>query len=152
MINNGHLATSSGYRRKENQSAELQHMVQADAAHQARRQARSTFVFRTRFFQDWLNDHIDVVIDAARLAGIGEINVIYITEKIPAELRVAVAGQSRFRIHRQYAESEIHVRHVSSSAHRISLRTPQHWPWRRNHRRPTTHCFCMAVWVWVKHT
>ena len=33
------------------------------------------------FFQDWLNDHIDVVIEAARLAGIGDINVIYITEK-----------------------------------------------------------------------
>ncbi len=33
------------------------------------------------FFQDWLNDHLDVVIDAARLAGIGDINVIYITEK-----------------------------------------------------------------------
>ncbi len=32
------------------------------------------------FFQDWLNDHIDVVIDAARLAGIGEIDVVYITE------------------------------------------------------------------------
>src|SRR3989454_1003233 len=38
------------------------------------------------FFQDWLNDHIDVVLDAARLAGIGEINVIYITEKNPTEL------------------------------------------------------------------
>src|SRR5436190_21263292 len=35
------------------------------------------------FFQDWLNDHIDVVLDAARLAGMGNINVIYITEKIP---------------------------------------------------------------------
>src|SRR5437870_13004830 len=33
------------------------------------------------FFQDWLNDHIDVVIGAARLAGFGDINVIYITEK-----------------------------------------------------------------------
>jgi chromosomal replication initiator protein len=38
------------------------------------------------FFQDWLNDHIDVVLEAARLAGIGNINVIYITEKVPAEL------------------------------------------------------------------
>src|SRR5437867_9424318 len=36
------------------------------------------------FFQDWLNDHIDVVLEAARLAGIGEINVIYITEKNPS--------------------------------------------------------------------
>src|SRR5678815_2627822 len=33
------------------------------------------------FFQDWLNDHIDVVLEAARLAGIGDINVIYITEQ-----------------------------------------------------------------------
>src|SRR6185295_15606597 len=37
------------------------------------------------FFQDWLNDHIDVVLDAARLAGIGEINVIYLTQKEPAD-------------------------------------------------------------------
>ncbi len=38
------------------------------------------------FFQDWLNDHIDVVLEAAQLAGIGDINVIYITEKGPTEL------------------------------------------------------------------
>lgn len=37
------------------------------------------------FFQDWLNDHIDVVLEAARLAGIGNINVVYITEKAPSE-------------------------------------------------------------------
>src|SRR5438552_6351256 len=36
------------------------------------------------FFEDWLNDHIDVVLEAARAAGIGDINVIYITEKHPA--------------------------------------------------------------------
>ena len=38
------------------------------------------------FFQDWLNDHIDVVLEAARIAGFGDINVIYITEKNPVEL------------------------------------------------------------------
>jgi len=38
------------------------------------------------FFQDWLNDHIDVVLEAAQLAGIGEINVIYIIEKNPTEM------------------------------------------------------------------
>ena len=37
------------------------------------------------FFQDWLNEHIDVVIDAARSAGIGDISVVYITEKLPLE-------------------------------------------------------------------
>jgi chromosomal replication initiator protein len=37
------------------------------------------------FFQDWLNDHIDVVLDAAKIAGIGDISVIYITEKAPVE-------------------------------------------------------------------
>jgi chromosomal replication initiator protein len=35
------------------------------------------------FFQDWLNDHIDVVIEAAKLAGLGDISVVYITEKTP---------------------------------------------------------------------
>lgn len=33
------------------------------------------------YFQDWLNDHIDVVLEAAQAAGIGDINVIYIIEK-----------------------------------------------------------------------
>ncbi len=32
------------------------------------------------YFQDWLNDHIDVVLDAARAVGIGEIEVVYIIE------------------------------------------------------------------------
>jgi chromosomal replication initiator protein len=43
------------------------------------------------FFEDWLNDHIDVVLEAARLAGLGEINVIYITEKAPVELAATVS-------------------------------------------------------------
>src|SRR5207244_4436716 len=38
------------------------------------------------YFQDWLNDHIDVVLEAAQLAGIGDINVIYITERPSAEM------------------------------------------------------------------
>src|SRR5436305_13726910 len=46
------------------------------------------------FFQDWLNDHIDVVIEAARLAGIGDISVIYITEKAPQE-PVATSTQGK---------------------------------------------------------
>src|SRR5215469_10673230 len=37
------------------------------------------------FFQDWLNDHIDVVLEAAHMAGIGDINVIYVTEKNSAD-------------------------------------------------------------------
>src|SRR5688572_17759131 len=41
------------------------------------------------FFQDWLNEHINVVIEAAKMAGLGDIGVIYITEKAPAELPAA---------------------------------------------------------------
>jgi chromosomal replication initiator protein len=37
------------------------------------------------YFQDWLNDHIDVVVEAARLAGIGDIDVVYIIEKPATE-------------------------------------------------------------------
>jgi len=48
------------------------------------------------FFQDWLNDHIDVVLEAARLAGLGDINVIYITEKIPVDLAAASQGRLDF--------------------------------------------------------
>jgi chromosomal replication initiator protein len=32
------------------------------------------------FFRDWLNEHIDVVLDAALSAGIGDINVVYLIE------------------------------------------------------------------------
>jgi len=39
-----------------------------------------------RFFQDWLNEHIDVVLEASKAAGIGEIDVVFITEKGPASL------------------------------------------------------------------
>src|SRR5215510_7532927 len=46
------------------------------------------------FFQDWLNDHIDVVLEAAQMAGMGNISVIYITEKAPAE-PVPAASQGR---------------------------------------------------------
>jgi chromosomal replication initiator protein len=46
------------------------------------------------FFQDWLNDHIDVVLEAARMAGMGDISVIYITEKPPAEA-ISSASQGR---------------------------------------------------------
>src|SRR5437867_8912433 len=48
------------------------------------------------FFQDWLNDHIDVVLEAAQLAGIGDINVIYITEKAPAEYAAPSQGRLDF--------------------------------------------------------
>src|ERR1051326_8397036 len=43
------------------------------------------------FFQDWLNDHIDVVLDAAKIAGFGDISVVYIIEKAPAEMTDAPA-------------------------------------------------------------
>jgi len=37
------------------------------------------------FFQDWLNDHIDVVRDAAKTAGMGDISVVYIREQTPPD-------------------------------------------------------------------
>ena len=46
------------------------------------------------FFQDWLNDHIDLVLEAARLAGIGDINVVYIIESLPVEV-LAPSSQGR---------------------------------------------------------
>src|SRR5947207_2254891 len=48
------------------------------------------------YFQDWLNDHIDVVLEAARLAGIGNINVIYITERVPSETLALSQGKLDF--------------------------------------------------------
>ena len=46
-------------------------------------------------FQDWLNDHIEVVLEAAKSAGIGDVSVIYITEKVPAESAGDVPTQGR---------------------------------------------------------
>src|ERR1044072_9989175 len=43
------------------------------------------------FFQDWLNDHIDVVLEAAQLAGIGDVSVVYMIEAAPAEAAAAPA-------------------------------------------------------------
>ena len=37
------------------------------------------------YFQDWLNEHIDVVLEAAHAAGLGDINVVYIIERPPLE-------------------------------------------------------------------
>src|SRR5262245_21450512 len=37
------------------------------------------------YFQDWLNEHIDVVLDAAHAAGFSDINVVYIIEKLPVD-------------------------------------------------------------------
>ena len=48
------------------------------------------------FFQDWLNDHIDVVLEAAQLAGIGNITVIYITEKINLDAPSPAQGRLDF--------------------------------------------------------
>src|SRR4051812_33375779 len=48
------------------------------------------------YFQDWLNDHIDVVVEAAQAAGIGDIDVVYITEKPSTEpLDPSKSGQGR---------------------------------------------------------
>ena len=47
------------------------------------------------FFQDWLNDHIDVVLEAAQSAGIGKIDVIYITEKNPTEVTTNSPSQGK---------------------------------------------------------
>jgi chromosomal replication initiator protein len=43
------------------------------------------------FFQDWLNEHIDVVVDAARMAGIGDVSVLYMTDAPRPEPPQAVA-------------------------------------------------------------
>src|SRR5215470_12295779 len=48
------------------------------------------------FFQDWLNEHIDVVIDAARIAGMGDISVVYITEKAPIQAPTVAQGTLDF--------------------------------------------------------
>jgi chromosomal replication initiator protein len=46
------------------------------------------------FFQDWLNEHIDVVVDAARQAGVGDISVLFMTDKRPSEPTTENAQQT----------------------------------------------------------
>lgn len=46
------------------------------------------------FFRDWLNEHIDVVLDAAQSAGVGEINVIYLIEEGTARPEIPPAQGS----------------------------------------------------------
>ena len=46
------------------------------------------------------------------LAGVGDINVVYITEEAVGKAGTALAGKSGFRVDRQHPESEIHIRHV----------------------------------------
>src|SRR2546422_11637448 len=54
------------------------------------------------YFQDWLNDHIDVVLEAAQMAGIGDINVIYIIKKAPTDL---LAPPTQARLHYESIEN-----------------------------------------------
>jgi chromosomal replication initiator protein len=61
------------------------------------------------FFQDWLNDHIDVVLEAARLAGIGNINVVYITEKAPSEPQ---ASSSQGRLDFESVENTLNPKYT----------------------------------------
>ena len=46
------------------------------------------------FFQDWLNEHIDVVVDAARQAGIGDISVLFMTDRKSTEPVLESAQQT----------------------------------------------------------
>ena len=49
------------------------------------------------FFQDWLNDHMDVVVEAAEAAGIGTIEVVYVIKQKPsAEVTARLQGQLDF--------------------------------------------------------
>ena len=61
------------------------------------------------FFQDWLNDHIDVVLEAARLAGLGNINVVYITEKAPSE---PLASSSQGRLDFESVENTLNPKYT----------------------------------------
>jgi len=48
------------------------------------------------FFRDWLNEHIDVVLDAAQSAGVGEINVVYLIEEGSAKPEPPTQGSLDF--------------------------------------------------------
>src|ERR1043166_8025141 len=48
------------------------------------------------YFQDWLNEHLSVVLEAAQLAGFGDINVIYVSEKVPVEVPAPSQGRLDF--------------------------------------------------------
>jgi len=62
-----------------------------------RHQGRSLWVrVPNSFFQDWLNNHIDVVVEAARDAGMEEVDVVYVVEPGPATTGPPSQGQLDF--------------------------------------------------------
>jgi chromosomal replication initiator protein len=48
------------------------------------------------FFRDWLNEHIDVVLEAARSAEVGDINVVYMIEESSAKPELPLQGNLDF--------------------------------------------------------
>ena len=48
------------------------------------------------FVRDWLNEHIDVVADAAKSAEVGDVNVVYMTEETPAKPELPSQGSLDF--------------------------------------------------------
>jgi chromosomal replication initiator protein len=48
------------------------------------------------FFRDWLNEHIDVVVEAARTADLGEINVVYMIEESSSKPELPSQGSLDF--------------------------------------------------------
>ena len=48
------------------------------------------------FFRDWLNEHIDVVLEAARSAEVGDINVVYMIEEATAKPELPSQGSLDF--------------------------------------------------------
>jgi chromosomal replication initiator protein len=48
------------------------------------------------FFRDWLNEHVDVVLEAARSAGVGDIDVVYMIEESQTKPELPSQGSLDF--------------------------------------------------------
>jgi len=64
------------------------------------------------FFQDWLNDHMDVVIEAANAAGIGNIEVVYVVEQKPAPSQ---GGRPQGRLDFESVENTLNQKYTFDS-------------------------------------
>ena len=78
------------------------------------------------YFQDWLNEHIDVVVAAARSAGLGDIRVVYVIEQKPAPDTAGLQRQLDFgsrdnMLNRKYTFDSFIVGSSNQFAHAAAM-------------------------------
>ena len=103
------------------------------------------------FFRDWLNEHIDVVLEAARTAEVGDIDVVYMIEEPAARPELPSQGSLDFEsidntLNPKYTFETFVVGSSNQFAHAAALAVAE------RRRRPITRCSCMGEWASARLT